>query len=407
MKNMSLTAAALSAGCARLPVAPPVFLQGTGASHITERLTKLIKEPVVIDKINLLRTQGKLFVRVHAANGIVGTTLCNERMEHLHSLLNGLVIPFYIGKDARQVETLCEEVFLDERNYKYGGMPFWNCAGTVEIAVWDLLGRIAGLPVAQLLGQPIRSEVPVYLSSLTRNTTPEQETANLQQKIERSGARAVKIKVGGRMHNTPEAEARTQALVPLLRKTLGNDITIYADANGSYTPKEGIRIARLLEDYGVDVLEEPCPWEDYNGNRLVNRSLRRMKLAGGEQDTSFYRFQDMVETGVYSILQPDLYYNGGIVRALKVARLAEQHGKHFAPHSPKADPMHAPFLQLMAVAPAVYGFQEYPANPPKQQPAWYAPHFLLKKGVLEIPQEPGLGVAYDEDIFKNVERTGH
>lgn len=404
---MSLTAAALSAGCARLPVAPPVFLQGTGASHITERLTKLIKEPVVIDKINLLRTQGKLFVRVHAANGIVGTTLCNERMEHLHSLLNGLVIPFYIGKDARQVETLCEEVFLDERNYKYGGMPFWNCAGTVEIAVWDLLGRIAGLPVAQLLGQPIRSEVPVYLSSLTRNTTPEQETANLQQKIERSGARAVKIKVGGRMHNTPEAEARTQALVPLLRKTLGNDITIYADANGSYTPKEGIRIARLLEDYGVDVLEEPCPWEDYNGNRLVNRSLRRMKLAGGEQDTSFYRFQDMVETGVYSILQPDLYYNGGIVRALKVARLAEQHGKHFAPHSPKADPMHAPFLQLMAVAPAVYGFQEYPANPPKQQPAWYAPHFLLKKGVLEIPQEPGLGVAYDEDIFKNVERTGH
>lgn len=404
---MSLTAAALSAGCARLPVAPPVFLQGTGASHITERLTKLIKEPVVIDKINLLRTQGKLFVRVHAANGIVGTTLCNERMEHLHSLLNGLVIPFYIGKDARQVETLCEEVFLDERNYKYGGMPFWNCAGTVEIAVWDLLGRIADLPVAQLLGQPIRSEVPVYLSSLTRNTTPEQETANLQQKIERSGARAVKIKVGGRMHNTPEAEARTQALVPLLRKTLGNDITIYADANGSYTPKEGIRIARLLEDYGVDVLEEPCPWEDYNGNRLVNRSLRRMKLAGGEQDTSFYRFQDMVETGVYSILQPDLYYNGGIVRALKVARLAEQHGKHFAPHSPKADPMHAPFLQLMAVAPAVYGFQEYPANPPKQQPAWYAPHFLLKKGVLEIPQEPGLGVAYDEDIFKNVERTGH
>ncbi len=365
----------------------------------------MVKEPVIIDHIELLRTQGKLFLRVYAANGAVGTTLCNERMEHLHSLLKGLIVPFYIGKDARQVETLCEEVFLDERNYKYGGMPFWNCAGTVEIAIWDMLGRVAGLPVAQIIGKPTRSEVPVYLSSLTRNTTPEQETANLQQKLELTGARAVKIKVGGRMRNTPEAEARTQSLVPLLRKTLGDHITIYADANGSYTPQEGIRIARMLEDYGVDIFEEPCPWEDYHGNRRVNQTLRRMKLAGGEQDTSFYRFQDMVETGVYSILQPDLYYNGGIMRALKVARLAEQHGKYFAPHSPKADPMHAPFLQLMAFAPAVYGFQEYPANPPRQQPAWYAPHFIVKDGKLGIPQGPGLGVEYDEGIFEGAERV--
>ncbi len=384
------------------PALPP-FLLCSDVDNITNRIKSIITAPVIIENIELLRTQGQLFLRVHARDGATGITMCNERMENLHSLLKGLVIPFYTGKDARDIESLCEEVFLDERNYKYGGMPFWNCAGTVEIAIWDLLGRIAQKPVYQLLGEQKRTEIPIYLSSLTRNTTAEQEVAFLQQQLEESGASAIKIKVGGRMHNTSEAEVRTQALVPLARKVLGNNITIYADANGSYTAEEGIRIAHLLEAHGVDVFEEPCAWEDYDANRQVNKILTTMKLAGGEQDTSYFRFKEIAETNVYSILQPDVYYNGGILRTLKIAMLAAKYNKYFAPHSPKADPLHAPFSQLMAIAPAVYGFQEYPARP-KKQPNWYAPHILVENGKLPVLTGAGLGIQYDKTIFAKAER---
>ena len=382
----------------------PPFLLPSNTDNITQRIKRIIASPVIIERIELLRTQGQLFTRVRAKDGAIGITMCNDRMANLHSLLKGLIIPFYLKKDARDIETLCEEVFLDERNYKYGGMPFWNCAGTVEIAIWDMLGRIMQKPVHQLLGEQKRAEIPVYLSSLTRNTTAEQEVAFLQQKLEEWGARAIKIKVGGRMRNTPEAEARTQALVPLARKVLGDAVTIYADANGSYTAEEGIRIARLLEDHRVDIFEEPCAWEDYNANRRVNQMLTTMKLAGGEQDTSFYRFEEMVRTDVYSVLQPDVYYNGGILRTLKIARLAAQHGKYFAPHSPKADPLHAPFSQLMAVAPAVYGFQEFPASAKRHQPAWYTPSILVKNGKYPILSDVGLGIEYDPEIFAKAEQ---
>jgi D-galactarolactone cycloisomerase len=107
---------------------------------------------------------------------------------------------------------------------------------------------------------------------------------------------------------------------------------------------------------------------------------------------------------VYSVLQPDLYYNGGIIRALKVAHLAAANGKYFAPHSPKADPLFAPFSQVMAVAPSVYGFQEYPSKPAKQ-PNWYTPHISINKnGALPILGGVGLGIEYDNAILEKGEK---
>lgn len=381
------------------------FSQNIPFNSIDECIKQKITTPVTIEKIELLFTQKLTFLRVYAKDGAIGTTVCNSRMDNLHSLLKGLIIPFYMGKDARDIVTLSEDVFLDERNYKYGGMPFWNCAGSMEIAIWDMLGKIANCPVHQFLGTQQRQALPMYLSSLTRETTAEQEVNYLLERLQQTGCQAVKIKVGGRMNNTPEAEARTQAIVPLARKILGDNVTIYADANGSYSSQDGIRIASLLEDYGVAIFEEPCAWEDYAGNRKVKQALKKMKLAGGEQDTSYYRFKDIAETDVYDVLQPDLYYNGGILRALKVDALATEHGKLFAPHSPKADPLFAPFAQVMAITQNMYGFQEFPANKVGAKPTnWYAPQINVVEGKTTIPDSNGLGIAYDETIFDKAER---
>lgn len=383
--------------------APPQSADPTWLSTVQAHLLQAFPSPIVVDRIQLWRAQKRLILQVQS-EGAQGLTVCNERMEHLVSLLHGLVIPFFSGKDARQIPALVEEVFRDERNYKFAGMPFWNCVGTVEIAIWDLLGQLAQQPVHHFLGTAQRRQIPVYLSSLTRENSAAAEVADLATRLANTGAQAIKIKVGGRMRNTPEAEKRTQELIPLLRQLLPATTTIYADANGSYTPREGQRIAQLLEDYDVAIFEEPCAWEDYAGNLQVRRHLRKMKLAGGEQDTSLLRFAELAQRRVYDILQPDVYYQGGILRTLQVAHLAQQYGRGFAPHTPKADPLHAPFAQVAAVAPALYGFQEFPARPPQQPPSWYSPALVVNAGAINVLDGPGLGITYASDLLAKAEK---
>ncbi|AHM60259.1 mandelate racemase [Flammeovirgaceae bacterium 311] len=363
-------------------------------------LHKAIPNPVIIKSIEFVKANGELFLITTSEDGERGITMANFRMPNLLSLLHGLVIPNFIGKDARDIETLLDEVFVKNSNYKYGGMSFWNCVGHVEISIFDLLGKVANKPVNQLLGKVLRDEVPVYLSSLTRETTPQEEVANLAKRLEVTGVKAVKFKVGGRMSNPPEMHKRSVELIPLIRKTLGDNITLYADANGSYTVKEGIEIGKMLQDQNVAIFEEPCFFEQYENNKAVADALS-MKVAGGEQDTSFPRFEWIIKNKGLDVLQPDLYYNGGFIRCLRVAQLAAQHGLEVAPHSPKTDPLAAAMLHFTSVIPNLVGYQEV-AGYKDPGSDYYTPPFNYFGGSLKVPEGPGLGVVYDEAIWKKI-----
>ncbi|MCU0419907.1 MAG: mandelate racemase/muconate lactonizing enzyme family protein [Cyclobacteriaceae bacterium] len=354
---------------------------------------------VIIESIELLKWKDNHFVVVTSTDGMKGITLTNTRIDYLYGIFNGLVKPFFIGKDARQIEALVGGVYRDERNYKFSGMPFWNCVGHIEVAIWDMLGKTDHKPVHQLLGKQLRTEVPMYLSSLTRDNKAEEEVEKIKEKLAMSGCQAVKIKVGGRMGTDAKAEERSYKIVELLRK-YSDTLTIYADANSSFDVKQGIAMGKFLEEYNVDIYEEPCPWEDFESNKKVADALKKMKVAGGEQDTSFHRFEWYCQQDGLDILQPDTFYNGGILRGLAVGKLAEKHKKGFAPHSPKSDPLEAPFLHLAAVSPALYGFQEFPVNAVGRKSGdWFAPHFQPVNGSLPVSNQPGLGITYDDSIW--------
>lgn len=356
-----------------------------------------------IDSVELLKTQGELMLVVKA-NGQMGITQCNDRMQYLVSLLKGLVLPHFVGKDARDLPQLVDNAYRLNSNYKYAGMPLWNCIGSVEIAVWDLLGKIAQKPVYEFLGKPIRTDYPVYISDFNREGDPEKIAYQLLEKLQATGAKGVKIKVGGRMVNTPENAVQTRKYIPILRKVLGNDITIYADANGSYTPREGIEAGIMLEDNGVAIFEEPCNFEDEEGMKAVTKALSKIVLAGGEQDSSLYRFQRLAQTKVYDLLQPDMYYNGGILRVLQVSEIAKKYGAvGIAPHTPKADPLIAPFWQVAALIPNLYGLQEFVYNPNEKRPAWHT-EIKVIEGKIQIPKRIGLGIEYDPSIWKSAEK---
>jgi len=367
-------------------------------------ISNTIQHAVVISTVELLKTQGQLFLVVTARDGQKGITQCNDRMQHLTSLLKGLVIPHFVNQDARNILQLVDNAYRLNSNYKYAGMPLWNCIGSVEIAIWDLLGNIALKPAYQLLGNGVRNEYDVYISDFNREGIPEKIVEQLIEKLQITGAKGIKVKVGGRMSNTAENAAQTKRYVPALRKKLGDNIIIYADANGSYLPKDGIETGKFLEDYGITIFEEPCNFEDEEGMLTVSKALKKLKVAGGEQDTSIYRFKMLSQRKVYDILQPDLYYNGGMLRTLQVSAIAKKYGSAgIAPHTPKADPLIAPFWQVAAIIPNLYGLQECVYNPGQKDASWHSAIKIID-GKIRIPTTNGLGIQYDESIWQSAQR---
>ena len=177
-------------------------------------------------------------------------------------------------------------------------------------------------------------------------------------------------------------------------------MTIYADADGSYDALQAIEVGRMLESYGVALFEEPCPWEDFVATKLVADTLT-IDVAGGEQDTSLPRFQWMVENRGVDLLQPDLLNNGGFIRSMRVARMAQEAGLPVSPHSPTSGPGAALGLQFASVVENLGPYQERRAD--AQAAPWYAPTFDVQNGQLAIPAGPGLGVTYEDGLLADAE----
>ena len=353
-------------------------------------LGKRFASPINIASVVQLRVGKSIWFRVKSEDGNIGYCPGNDRLEVTIEMAKRLIIPFFVGKDARDIEALVDDVYTvrDSRGsvYKFAGMPFWNIVGHLEIAIFDMLARKAGVPVNHLLGQPRHRDIPVYISQFGRNTSAREEVENAAKDLQKTGARATKLKVGLRMANSKKQMSRDRQMIELARKTFGDDITIYVDANSSYTVDEAVEMGRFFDDHGVAFFEEPVPWQDYLGTKQVAEALRELdiKVAGGEQDSSLWQWNDMIDHQVVDIVQPDVYYNGGFVRTLRVARLARAAGLPVTPHSPKAMPIAAANLHLCSVLPNLGPFQEFRA------------YGKVSGGMVSVPQGPGLGIEFDE-----------
>ena len=370
-----------------------------GCSDLSIRLQRL-PEPIYAEAIELFRTRQGMFVRARSRDGVEGVCIANSCAAFLYPILNELVAPWFLNKDLRGLEALLDGVYAHQSNYKLSGLALWSPVGIVESALLDMIGKTVGRPVWDLLGPWRRKSVPVYLSSMRRDTTAEQEVEWLARRLEHTGANAAKIKVGGRMSaNRDAAPGRTETLIPLMRRTLGDRVVLYADANGSYDAEKGIEVGRLLLEQRFDFFEEPCPFEEYDWTRQVTEALS-IAVAGGEQDTRFSDFRRMVEDRIVDIVQPDLHYNGGFLRTLRVARLAEANGMRVTVHSSKHGLESVFMLHFAAVVPNIGPFQEY-NGAPHETADWHEPAFAVRDGSLSIPDGPGLGVTYDSALFQN------
>lgn len=360
---------------------------------------KSFTSPVIIESVELLRKGREHFVRVRSKDGAEGISVDDGRMDILHPILNRQVIPYFIGKDARDLEELLFGVYRLDSNYKLQGLAFWVPVALVEFAILDMLGRIANKSIGELLGGVIRSEVPFYVASGRRDTTPEQEIDYLKSLVEETGAKGIKYRVGGRMSRNADAmPGRTDKLIPLTRKTFGDKFAIHADANSSYDdPAQAIRVGRMLEDIKAEFFEEPCPFDNFETTKKVTDALK-IPIALGEQESSHWRFQAQIRDHVSDIVQPDLYYYGGLIRSIRVARMAESCGMITTPHLSGG----FGFVYSLHFASCVLKigpWQEYKQGV-KTYGQWFNPPLQINDGKLTVPQGPGVGIADPKEILK-------
>jgi L-alanine-DL-glutamate epimerase-like enolase superfamily enzyme len=361
-------------------------------------LPKQFANPVKIASIDLLQSGKQFFVRTRSTDGVEGVVLTKD-MEDFIPILHRRVIPHFIGKDARDLERLVDEVYI--ANYKLSGQAFWCPVAYVEQSCLDLLGKTSKKPAAELMGGILRKEIPVYLSGSGRDTTAEEEVDVYVQGVERTGAKAVKFKIGGRMSDNKDAfPGRTDKILELAAKKLAGKVTLMADANGSYDAKNAIAIGKRLQEMKYLWFEEPCPWEELSETKKVADALE-MKVAFGEQDSSLWLFQWMIENKVMDVVQPDLNYNGGFIRAARVARMARKaNNMWICPHNTQTGAASVNILQFAASTPNIGPWMEYVSRGPAKKESWYTPNFEIRNGVIPLPPGPGMGLEFDPEFLK-------
>jgi len=360
-------------------------------------LHKHFPAPVKIDSIELLESGRQFFLRTRSADGVEGIILTKD-MEDFVPILHRRVIPHFLGKDARDLESLVDQVYI--ANYKLSGQAFWCPVAYVEQSLFDLLGKTAHKPAAALMGGVLRKEIPVYLSGSGRETTAEEEVDVYVAGVERTGAKAVKFKIGGRMSANRDAyPGRTDKIFELAAKKFSGKVVLMADANGTYSADKAIEIGKRLQEMKYLWFEEPCPWEELSETKKVADALE-MKVAFGEQDSSLWLFQWMIDNKVIDVVQPDLNYNGGFIRAARVARMARKVNMWICPHNTQTGAASVNILHFAASTPNIGPYMEYVSRGPAKKESWYAPNFEIRNGVIPLPEGPGLGLEFDPDFLK-------
>jgi L-alanine-DL-glutamate epimerase-like enolase superfamily enzyme len=359
-----------------------------------------VKSPVTVASLELLRHGKNFLVRARSTDGVEAITVPNPAaMARAYPVFLDAVAPVFLKRDARTIEALQWEAYRAGSNYKLQGLLFWVAMMAVEQALLELMGRASGRPVADFFGGARRRDIPVYYASGNRGNPPEAEVAHLQQLVGGSGVRAIKFRLGGRMsRNADSLPGRTEALIPLVRRTFGDAMTLYADANSSYEAAEGIRIGRIMEEHRYGFYEEPCEFDDLWSTKQVADALT-IPIALGEQEFSLHRWHWAIGQRAMDIVQPDLHYGGGFIRATKVARMAAAAGMTVVPHMSGGGLGYVDVVQFAAFTPNIGPYQEFKGNATLPVAC---PDSSLRcgDGLVRCPAGPGFGVEIDPGFVR-------
>jgi L-alanine-DL-glutamate epimerase-like enolase superfamily enzyme len=364
---------------------------------------EFFSQPVVIESVELLQKGGSYLCRVRSRDGAEGISVSHNTMNILYPIFVKRVQPVFVNQDARRLDELLEKALEFAFNFRLGGLAIGIPLATVEFAILDMMGRIANKSVGQLIGEIHNTHIPVYQATEWREKPVEESVQLIKAAVERSKAQAVKIKVGALMFMTNNLDARgpegrTEEIIPRIREVFGDDMALYADANGYYkNVNEAVRVGRLLEQYNYEYFEEPVFFDWLEGTKQVADALA-IPVAGGEQQHSIHAFRWLLANGGLDVVQPDHYYFGGMIRSLKVARMGELMGKTCIPHLSGGFGfiymLH--LVSAMANAGPHIEFKGYTDIPLRCDSS----SLRVEDGKIKVPTGPGIGVDIEPDFVR-------
>lgn len=365
---------------------------------------ELFKNPVIIESVELLKWENSYLCRVRSADGAEGISVAHSDMRRLYPIFLQNLRPFFLGKDARELDLILEKVFIYGFNFRYNGISLGLPLATIEFAILDLLGRMAGRSLGQLIGEIHHPEVAVYVATEWRERPLEETVDRIKQAVAEYGAKALKIKVGYLMFMTTDMYAKgpvgkTERLIPLLREFYGSDMALYADANGYYDVNEAIRVGKLLEANKFAYFEEPVMYDDFEAIKRVADALA-IPIANGEQDQSFVNFRWLLANDGIEIVQPDSYYFGGLIRCVKVGRMAAAFGKTIVPHMSGGGLGFLYNSHLVSVLPNAGAHHEFKGLNTHVPFECKTSPLKVVGGKIKVPTGPGLGVEIDPEFIK-------
>jgi L-alanine-DL-glutamate epimerase-like enolase superfamily enzyme len=369
---------------------------------------ELFTSPVIIESIELLRDRHNFLCRVRSREGAEGISIGHPYQSRwswpvMKSLTGG-----FLNKDARDLDELIDRAA--EPGAKVSGVPRCVQIATLEFAILDMLGNLAGKPVGQLIGEIHNPRIAVYQGSRyteLRRLPPEESLELVRQDLLESKAKAIKIRGGvGNQRGTDEdnAPGRTEKLIRMTREMFGEDMVLMLDGNGSYSRDEAIRIGRLLEEYDYYFYEEPIPWDWYEEQKAVADELD-IKMAGGEEEFRMRAFRWLIANNAFDIIQPDQFYYGGMIRSMKVARMAEAMGKTIVPHMTDGGLGYLYMLHFVSACPNAGPYHEFKlfattdANGNVMPIESKTAPFTSEEGVIRVPEGPGLGLTIDPEYI--------
>jgi len=347
----------------------------------------------------LLRLNNGFICRVRSKDGAEGISVANNSQQRsLYPIQVNRLQPFFLGKDARDLEALLEEVYVYQSNYKLQSLALWVPLATIEFAILDMLGRIAKKSMGQLVGDIHNPKVAVYRANGERDVSAEAVMENLKKQVAESEAKALKIKIGGRMSHVEYPAGRSEKLIPMVRKEFGDQMVCYADSNGSYDVAEGIKFGKLLEEYKYAFYEEPVPFDWYEETKAVTDAVN-IPVAGGEQEASMHAFRWLIANDGLDIVQADLYYFGGFIRSMKVARMAAAMGKVHTPHI-SGGLGYLYMIHFVSAIPNAGPYHEFKGLDDEVPFECKTSSLKTENGVVTVPTGPGSGIEIDPAFIR-------
>lgn len=361
-----------------------------------------------VETLRLPDHPGYLWVRVGTDAGVVGTGETMPRVDAVERIVHDVLAPMLIGTDPAP-EAVWERAFRSITYHGYAGAEL-RALSAIDIALWDLLGRHAGLPVHRLLGGPCRATVPVYNTCVSAGPIRDHERflsepGALAEELVEAGYPAMKIwpfdelSVASLGQRIDAADLRQAVRVfAEIRDAVGDAIEVALEGHACWSLPAAVRIGRALEPYGPMWLEDML----HAGDPRTWRQLKEqtsIPLCGSERLFTRYQIQPFLEAGAVDVVKQDIAWAGGFTEVRKVASLADQFARGLAPHNCLGPIGTAATLHLAAAVPNLYLMETVRAFTQGFHRDLVDEPLTIERGHLRVPERPGLGLELRDDVL--------